>query len=426
MKLKPTSLKLPKGVEAHGNRLRISFQIEGKRFREPLTEVAKINKSSIQYAESKRNAILTEIKEKRFDYALHFPHSKNAKLFSGWGGPELNKLVPDVVDEWLSLQERKRATSTYKNYKSKAKHVKRKWAKRRIADITKSEIELFQMELLETGLKAKTVNDIFTVVRQCWESAFHDGIVRINPLERIPNIQHDGDYEFADPFTLNEMKRIMSVKTMRQQDINMIMFACWCGLSVSELIALSWDDVDTENWTIHVKRAKVENEFKVPKEHSRTRRVDLIEPAKHWLQRQQVSTFLLPAEIVQVTQRDNVTVKDETVRFVFRNGQSNQVWSYNSLCRWFTGHLKRAKVRHRGPNQCRHTFASRMLSCYMELEWIARQLGHSDTTMIKRHYGRWIISDTPNMAGEASRRLGYEVDSGGQGKSDSAPILPQK
>src|SRR5690606_9409017 len=161
-------------------------------------------------------------------------------------------LVTDGVKEWLAVQQKRKATSTYRGYKSKAQSVLDKWPHRRIADIPKSEIELFQAELLGRGLSPKTVNDTFTVIRGVWATAFEDGIIRTNPLDRIANAERDEIKDYADPFTLKELDRIQGVKTMRQQDINMIMFACWCGLSVSELIALSWDDVDTVEWVIHV------------------------------------------------------------------------------------------------------------------------------------------------------------------------------
>ena len=55
----------------------------------------------------------------------------------------------------------------------------------------------------------------------------------------------------------------------------------------------------------------------------------------------------------------------------------------------------------------RHTFASQALSSYVQVEWVARQLGHTDTTMVKKHYGRWIPSDTQSMAGIASKMMGF-------------------
>jgi len=426
VKLPDKTKKLPKGIEIHGNQLRISFMLGGKRYREPVPNVSTITKSTIAYAAQKRNVVMTEIKEGRFDYAIHFPGSRNAPLFSGWGGPDMARTVAEGVDSYLEVKEAKLAGSTIRNYKVKAGHVTRKWDHRRIADITQSEIELFQVELLRSGLVPKTVNDIFTTVRGVWAHAFSDGVIRTNPLDRIKNLESDEDDNHADPFTLKELMRIQSVKSIRQQDINLVMFACWCGLSVSEFLALSWDDVDTENWVIYVKRAVVEGKYKVPKEKARIRRVDLVEPARQWLKRQQKSTYLLPPMIITVVQRDNVTTRDETFRPVFRNGLSNQPWSYGSLHRWLTGHLLRADVRHRGPNQCRHTFASQMLSNYVSLEWVARQLGHKDTTMVKKHYGTWIPEDTPNVAENVSAMLGLKADGSGLENCVFAPILPQK
>jgi integrase len=406
--------KLPTGVVIHGQRLRISFVYCGDRCRETIPCNGKITKASIAHAERKRNQILTEIYENRFDYATHFPGSSKAKLYSGWGGSGLKLTVPEYVKMWLEIQEKLQALTTYKNYASKARHVSYFWTNKRLSDITKPDIELFRVHLLEKGLSVKTITDIFTIVRGIWSYAFDIGAIEKNPLSRISNLKSDKMDTFADPFTLKEIDRIQSVRTMRQQDINMVMFACWCGLSVSELIALSWDDVDIDNWTVHVKRARVGTEYKVPKERSRDRIVELIEPAKLWLQRQMQSTYLQLPSIIEVRQRNNITTKEETIRLVFKNGQSNQPWHYASLHRWLTGHLKRAGVRHRGPNQARHTFASQMVSNYVSLEWISRQLGHSDTSMVKKHYAKWIPDDSPKMAAKISQQLGFIVDSSGQ------------
>jgi integrase len=69
--------------------------------------------------------------------------------------------------------------------------------------------------------------------------------------------------------------------------------------------------------------------------------------------------------------------------------------------------LSRTKVLHRGANQCRHTFASQALSSYVPVEWVARQLGHTDTTMVRKHYGRWIPADTKSMAAIVSQMMGF-------------------
>ncbi len=406
--LKAPALKLPTGVELNGPSLRIWFMFAGQRCREPVAGIVKVNKAAIAYAENKRRTILTEIKEGRFDYAAHFPDSPRAALFSGRGGPNLDRTVEQGIDAWMEVQRAKKAASTSRNYGHKADHFRGKFGRRRIADITRSELELWQAQLLKKGLSPKTVNDIFTVVRGVFDDAFHDSILKTNPLDRVRNLERDdGDDGTADPFNREELSEIAAVKTSRQGDIRMILFNCWTGLSVSELIAVGVDDVDIEAGGVWVRRARVGTEYKVPKERARVRFVELIDPALAFVKEQLEEVTDLPAVEVVVRQRDNVTVKTEQVRFLFRNGKSHEPWHASSLGRWFTGILKRAGVRHRGPNQCRHTFASQALSNYVPMEWLARQLGHTSTAMIRRHYGRWIRQDSRSMAGMVSRMMGF-------------------
>lgn len=162
-----------------------------------------------------------------------------------------------------------------------------------------------------------TVNDIFTVVRGVWANAFQDGLIRANPLERITNVERDALEDTADPFTREELERIAAVNTTRRGDINMIMFCCWSGLSLSEVIALAWEDIDTVSWKVKVNRARVLNQYKVPKERGRVRIIELIEPARLWLKDQMQYTMMqLPIEL-NVKQRDNITTKKESVRFCF-------------------------------------------------------------------------------------------------------------
>ncbi|EKD73099.1 MAG: hypothetical protein ACD_45C00462G0002 [uncultured bacterium] len=52
--------------------------------------------------------------------------------------------------------------------------------------------------------------------------------------------------------------------------------------------------------------------------------------------------------------------------------------------------VKKAGVRYRNPYQTRHTYASMLLSAGENPLWVAKQMGHQNTEMIIKHYGRWI------------------------------------
>lgn len=401
--------KMPTGVELNGRQLRITFMLNGQRCREPLPGISKVNKASISYADNKRRTIITEIKEGRFDYAAHFPESPRAMMFSGHGGPSTKRTVKEGIDRWLEVQRAKKASSTIINYVSKAGHLERKFGKAKIVDISKSDIELFQAQLLKGGLAPKTVNDVFTVVRGVWADAFGDGIIRANPLDRINNIESDNDIEHADPFNREEIELIGNADVDCMAPARMVMFNCWAGLSMSEIVALAIEDVDLERGLIQVRRALVVGEYKVPKERARARSVELIDPAIDLLRIILTDAEHATLETITVIQRDNVSTKNERVRFLFRTPSDGVAWTGKNLSKWFTGHLVKAGVRHRGINQCRHTFASQALSSYVPVEWVARQLGHNDTTMVRKHYGRWIPSDTKSMAGIVSEMMGFRA-----------------
>ena len=52
--------------------------------------------------------------------------------------------------------------------------------------------------------------------------------------------------------------------------------------------------------------------------------------------------------------------------------------------------LKKAGVEYREMKQTRHSFATNALSCGENPLWIARAMGHRDTDMIIRVYGKYI------------------------------------
>lgn len=152
----------------------------------------------------------------------------------------------------------------------------------------------------------------------------------------------------------------------------------------------------------------VRSQYKVTKTRRSTRKVQLLAPALRALQRQAPLTRNLKPVPIEVIDRDNRTRKAQKVRFVFHNTASGEAFSTSDTLRngWWNGHLKKAGVRQRGPNQCRHTFASQMLSSGIATpEWIADQMGHTSTAMFFRHYAKWISTDGPDVVGLLNQAL---------------------
>ena len=72
--------------------------------------------------------------------------------------------------------------------------------------------------------------------------------------------------------------------------------------------------------------------------------------------------------------------------------------------------IKKSGIRYRRMYECRHTFASWALAAGETPEWVARTLGHVDTSMVYKTYGRYI----PNLTrrdGSAFEKLYSESTS---------------
>lgn len=68
--------------------------------------------------------------------------------------------------------------------------------------------------------------------------------------------------------------------------------------------------------------------------------------------------------------------------------------------RFFKAHLLAAGVRYLGPGQCRHTYASQLLTTGIaSIDWIAEQMGPTNGNIIRQHYGTWINEDGLDVVG---------------------------
>ena len=128
----------------------------------------------------------------------------------------------------------------------------------------------------------------------------------------------------------------------------------------------------------------------------------LLAPALDALRKVYAITKGGDAETVAIVERDNRTVRKHKLHFVFINTASGEphISDLSIRERFFNGHLKNAGVRYRGPGQCRHTYASQLLSSGVtSIDWIAEQMGHTNGNMIRKHYGTWINEDGPDVIG---------------------------
>ena len=377
------------GVEARGNSVRVYFRFNGELCRERIP--GGNTAANRKHAERLVNIIEYEIQTGTFNYSRHFPNS--AKLVENTFG--------HYLDLWLKIKSNNVAATSYRGYSNKAEvHVRPRWGKVQIEQIDHLDLQGWVQDTLSKKLSNKTIRDIISNVRQVFRLYRTRMKVAHDPTEglfvRLP------DPEVPDPFTRAEIRQILEAPTARTQELFMVQFMIWAGPRVSETIALAWEDVDLKQGTVTFRRSKVRGAYRVTKTRRSTRKVRLLEPAWDALRKIDAMNQKKKPETVDIVERDNKTVRKHTLHFVFLNSKSGLPHANDFVVRdrFFKAHLMAAGVRYRGPGQCRHTYASQLLTTgVVSIDWIAEQMGHTNGNMIRQHYGTWINEDGPDVVG---------------------------
>lgn len=357
--------------------IRIDFTYRGVRCRETLK--IEPTKANIKYAERLRGEILNAISVGTFNYQDYFPNSQRSKMF---GYSVVKSTVGELLKEYMEIAEKTLEPSTFNGYRKACEaHLYPAFGDIPVKDLSSMMIRNYVTKL---ELTLKTIRNILTPLRNTLDQALNDGMITSNPLDRlvlsklVDKKTRSSNWE-VDPFNQDEIKAILS--EAKDQARNLFQFAFYSGLRTSELIALEWGDIDWLNGIIRVSRAVVLKQEKGTKTKSSQRDVLLLPPALEALQNQKKFTFLEGGR-------------------VFYNPRTNTPWETDGQIRktCWAHILKKAGVRYRNPYQTRHTYASMMLSAGENSLWVAKQMGHKDTEMIIKNYGRW-IPDTSTLAG---------------------------
>ena len=361
---------------ASASSIQIDFTYRGVRCREKLR--MKPSKANLAYAERKRGEVLNAIERGTFVYTEFFPNSATAARLSPLG---YSRTVGEALDLYLKSSKTELQRSTYLDYRNSVINILQPaFGDIPLGRITRAEIKAWIAGLTVTK---KRISNILLPLRAVLTDALVDNIITTNPLFGwTPKVKESGQAQpRINPFNLDEIRNILDAASGEIK--NLLEFGFWTGLRISELIAVRWEDVEDD--ILNIRRAKVAGEIKPPKTSSGLRAVKLLRPAHEALRRQKEKTYLMQDWIFLAPDGDPWR----------GDGQLRNVWSKV---------LKKADVDYRSPQQMRHTYASLLCSAGENVHWIANQMGHSDTTMVGRVYGKW-IPDADPFAGSKAEAL---------------------
>lgn len=151
-------------------------------------------------------------------------------------------------------------------------------------------------------------------------------------------------------------------------------FAVQTGLRPSEQVALKWLAVDEP--FIHIELSRVRKREKTElKTQGSVRRIEL------------------RPQMIKTLERQRRLTKGYGQPYVFLNSKGGPIQQENLSSKIWRPAMEKSGVRYRRMYEIRHTFASWALAAGESPGWVARTLGHVDTSMVFKTYGCYI----PNL-----------------------------
>lgn len=368
----------------------VDFVYLGERVRESSGLVW--NAQNAKHVRRQLDQITVEIHSGSFRYADVFPNSKRTAyfvekellVFGGNKRPD-QVLFGDYVWSWYELlKDSGRVTErTLWGYKGQINwYLEPFFGKLLFAHLNKSTFDKFISWARRRKYKGKiisnnTINAIFVPLKMiCKDAAIEYGWgSSYNPFYGFKRLPRNDPYENLYPFSLIEQRKI--IQSLPDHWKPFFDSAFKIGFRQGEQIGLKPGDIDWEKGLLRIRRAVTRDE----------NGNIMIGRAKNRYSRRTIR--LIP--IMRNALKEQKRIHDKAGgEFFFCSINGSMVDTSHLRQRVWVPALKRAGLDYREMKQTRHSFATNALSCGENPLWIARVLGHRDTDMIIKVYGKYI------------------------------------
>ena len=312
-----------------------------------------------------------------------------------------------------SIESRDLRKSTENNYRYMYnKFVKPEFGYKAANKITDEEIYSFYSKLIDDNkFLPRTIENLHTILSPIFETAIKLKQIIINPCSNVlPQLRknYKSYWEFykedKNALTVEQQLSLMAfVKTHRPEYYNLFVVFLGTGCRVSELIGLTWNDVDFDKGVIHIDhqihygktdKGYFEKTIAPPKTKSSIRDIEMMECVKTALLDEKAKgnkcNDVVKGYIIKNKKRVDVELSD----FVFLNRFGNVQLPHNTN-RLFERirqqhnecEQEQAKKENRQPiivdhfsnHILRHTYTTRVCEVSgVNISVISKMLGHAD------------------------------------------------
>ena len=367
------------GATAAGrNRIRFDFKFEGVRYRPTLRRTP--TETNLRRARQQLDGIKRRIAAVTFSFAEEFPDFRHLKKVPSEGSPQT---CAQTFDSFLAHCESRvvksdMAAVTLASYRRVLNGI---WRPQigtvRFLDVRYSTLVKIADD---ADWSKKTYNNSISVLRRAFKFGYRDHPEKHDPTSGLKSARiRKKDRPVIDPFTIQEAETLIAAihRDWGEARGNYDEFRFFTGMRPSEQVALVLADFDASKGTLTVNKACVAGIDKDSTKTGEDRRIELCPRALQVLNRQLALRARL--ELAGKINHDQLFFK--------QSGEPIRNLQYPYV-RWQRTLVRTRKIRYRKPYCARHSSVSWNLMIGKRPLWVAKQHGHSITTMLSV-YAAW-------------------------------------
>jgi integrase len=285
-----------------------------------------------------------------------------------------NEVAPNTYEQRLSYVEN---------------HIAPRIGKIKLTDLKPAHIQKLYNELREQ-FAAGHVQNIGNLLTKALRQAERWDLIKRNPAALVKKPTTSRKNAKMKIWTVEEQKAFLD-HVRQESDFYYMLFllALTSGMRKGEILGLQWNDVDTKQGIVSVKRTAVWAQRTLylkdmPKTESSIR------------------TIQLPEQTAKVLKRWQMACPANTMNLVFPSPKTGGILYPNSLDKAFQKAVRGAGVPEISFHGLRHTFATTLLANNVNPKIVQEMLGHATIKTTMDTYSHVL----PNMQRSAAEQLG--------------------
>ncbi len=235
--------------------------------------------------------------------------------------------------------------------------------------IEEAEVQTFVFQKLEQGLSQKTIKDILIVLKMVLKFG-----AKNKYLEHIPfDIQFPTEREKHDIEVLSRtnQKKMMSYIETHFTFRNVGVYICLsAGIRIGEVCALTWEDIDTDNGIIHVRKT-IQRIYLIEDGDRKTELILDTPKTKNSIREIPMSRDLL--RMLKPLKR----IVNNSFFVLTNDAKPTEPRTYRSYYKNLMKELNMPDLKFHG---LRHSFATRCIESKCDYKTVSVLLGHSNIT----------------------------------------------